>query len=160
LADDVTNDVLKFWSDYEATARTGKNAARVSLMRGAEASATPAPLVAAWDMIQPHVDDNYTFVDPWGNVSGKNHLEELIQSGEGVFAEYKRGEHVVRQHGDTVIYVSAVTLSGQRDGQDVSGSYRETHTLVKRDHGWVVLASQMTKIDPGHVHPLMAARKQ
>jgi ketosteroid isomerase-like protein len=156
----VADDVISFWRDYEATARTGKKATIAAEALGVAAAPQPPHLVSAWEMITPHVSPDYVFVDPFGFPTGKAHLQSLIQSGTGVFTDYERTEHDVRVHGDTAIYVSLVTLKGQRAGEDVSGQYRETHVLLKRDHGWVVVASQMTKLDPGHAmqHPFAEAK--
>lgn len=146
----VADDVIGFWRDYEATARTGKKATFAAQAMGVAPGAKPAHLVSAWEMITPHVSDDYVFVDPFGFPSGKEHLSSLVQSGTGVFMDYERTEHDVRVHGDTAIYVSLVTLKGERQGEDVSGQYRETHVLLKRDHGWLVVASQMTKLNQTH----------
>jgi ketosteroid isomerase-like protein len=157
----AADDVISFWKDYEATARTGKKATVAAQALGAAEAAQPPHLVSAWQMITPHVSPDYVFVDPFGFPSGKGHLETLVQSGTGVFMEYERTEHDVRMHGDTAIYVSLVTLKGERQGEDVSGKYRETHVLLKRDHGWLVVASQMTKLDQGHEakHPFPEVKR-
>lgn len=147
---DNKDDVLKFWTDYEATARTGKRAALSAKILGAEVGPVPETQAAAWSMISPHVADDYILVDPYGYPVGKDHLETMIKTGVGVFLEFERGEHNVRTYGDTAVYVSLVALKGERQGVDVSGQYRETHVLQKREFGWLVISSHMTKVDPSH----------
>jgi ketosteroid isomerase-like protein len=152
MTEKLAEDVVKFWSDYETTARTGKRAAETFKMLKFDSGATADPLASAWEMVTPHVADDYTFVDPYGAMAGKDHLETMIKGGTGVFTDFERTEHHVKVYGDTAIYVSLVTLRGQRNGEDVSGQYRETHTLLRREHGWLVIASQMTKVNPAHKH--------
>jgi hypothetical protein len=153
LADKRVNDVLKFWSDHEATARTGKRAAMAVKAAGAAPEESADTLASAWDMIAPNVSDDYTLVDPFGRVFGKDELGMTVRNGAGVFLDHERNEHQVRFHGDAAVYVSQVTIKGELGGKDISGQYRETHMLLKREHGWQVVASHMTRIDPAQRQP-------
>jgi len=94
-----------------------------------------------------HLDPDYTLVDPAGNVVQRQKVVEDFRKF-GSFDQHKRTNHQVRIDGNTAVSVSEVTMNGIFEGHDITGTYRETHLLVKRRGTWSILHTHMALIQP------------
>ncbi len=90
--------------------------------------------------------DNYTFVNESGEVTTKAPRLAAIRAGELKYESVSSEDVSVRLYGDTAVTTSRVTSKGQSKGQDISGQYRVTLTLVKMKGRWQLVAAQATRI--------------
>jgi hypothetical protein len=146
--------IIRLFSDYQAEAVKTKIAYADVSVKGNSGPSKElrAELGKLEDLTNESLGPNYLMVDPYGDVVDRQHVLDRVRSGDNLFGEYTRDNHSVTFHGATAIYLSVVTIRGQRMGVDITGQYREMHILQKRRNKWVVLATQMTKVDPTH-HP-------
>lgn len=136
------------------TFQDAANQTREAYLAGVRAGTPPdrASLERLAVQLGSYLPEDYTLVDPFGDVVDKQHCTDRVRSGANLFVEYERSEHDVRFYGGTAVYISLVSLKGERSGLDVSGEYRETHILRKPGSQWEIVASQMTRVD--HTHHL------
>jgi hypothetical protein len=105
--------------------------------------------------------DEYRFLNPFGNIEGKRRTIDVILNGRILYSGYGSGgfesmEESLQVHGDTAILVSSFRMGGSGEArkvrtgevyeQDLAGTYRTTHTYVRRDGRWQYATSQMTAI--------------
>jgi hypothetical protein len=105
--------------------------------------------------------DEYKFVNPFGNIEDKNRTIDVILNGRILYRSYggegfQATEGSLRVHGDTAVLISAFKMRGQGEArrtrtgeiyeQNLDGTYRTTHTFVRRDGRWQYTASQMTTV--------------
>jgi len=88
----------------------------------------------------------YTFVTPAGGLqSGEQRLAPL-RSGDLKYESVKYDEVKIRVYGDAAVVTARVTVKGTLKGNDISGLFRSTLTLVKLDGRWRLAASQASAI--------------
>jgi uncharacterized protein (TIGR02246 family) len=90
--------------------------------------------------------DDYTFVNPAGQVLTKAQRLAMLRSGELKIESYSRDEESIRIYGDTAVVTYRSTVHAQRNGNDISSQRRVITVLVKRDGRWQAVAQQSTTI--------------
>ena len=90
--------------------------------------------------------DDWTFVNPSGAVMTKAQRLAALKSGELKYESISIDEANVRMYGNTAVATGRATVKGQNKGQDISGQYRATTVLVKKNGGWQIVAQQSTRI--------------
>jgi uncharacterized protein (TIGR02246 family) len=90
--------------------------------------------------------DDYTFVNPSGAVLTKAQRLAELRSGTLKYQSVTPDEMNVRTYGNTAVATSRATIKGQNKGQDMSGQYRVTSVLMKKDGGWQIVAQQSNRI--------------
>src|SRR5262249_45002164 len=105
--------------------------------------------------------DQNNFINTLGNIAGQKPTMAALLNGSILYNPYGGGgleatEGSLQIHGDTAVLISAFRMRGQgqarrtRSGeiyeQNLDGTYRTTHTFVRRDGRWQYTASQMTQI--------------
>jgi ketosteroid isomerase-like protein len=97
--------------------------------------------------------DDYTFTNPFGEVMDKSQALSEHESGKLRFQSMDVNDVNIRVYGDAAVATGEVTLRGQRGGQDISGRYQATWTLVKDEARWLAVAAQSTRIAPAPGEP-------
>jgi ketosteroid isomerase-like protein len=92
--------------------------------------------------------DDYTFINPHGDLLTKKQRLENIKSGATAVEATARQSEVVHVYGDTVLTVSRITLKGKYSSKTIGGEYRMLNVWVNQQGRWRVVASQLTR-SPG-----------
>ena len=98
----------------------------------------------AW--MERHYAPDYTWTSPEGTINDRK--TDIEEAKNYSFDSLEMSDTRVRVSGDTAVVTGVTALKGKYKGQDFSGSYRFTDTLVRRDGRWLILASQYTRIAP------------
>ena len=96
----------------------------------------------AW--MEQHYAPEYTWTSPEGIVNDRK--TDIEDAKNYTFDSLETSDTRVRVSGDTAVVTGVTALKGKYKGQDFSGSYRFTDTLVRRDGRWLILASQYTRV--------------
>jgi ketosteroid isomerase-like protein len=99
--------------------------------------------VAALDRIWA---DDLTFVNPRGELLGKQERMENIRTGATAFKSIRVSEQVIRTHGQAGVATVKVAADAQYSGQQSSGEYRVTTVWARRNGTWQMVAVHMTPI--------------
>jgi ketosteroid isomerase-like protein len=99
--------------------------------------------------ITAHLADGFTFISPTGELQDKAKFIGDFSSGDLKIASSVNSEYNIRfPSADVAVVTYRSTDRGTFKGADISGNYRWTDTLVKRNGKWVVLHSHGTPIPP------------
>lgn len=90
--------------------------------------------------------DEYAFIDDDGMVLNKQYFIDSFKSGEDQIISYKRQDDKVRVYGNVAVMTYRYQSKEAYKGRDVSGDFRLTRILVKRDGRWQMVAGQETDI--------------
>jgi uncharacterized protein (TIGR02246 family) len=90
--------------------------------------------------------DDYTFVNPAGQVLTKAKRLAMLRSGELKIQAYTRDNESIRIYGTTAVVTYRSTVKAQRNGINISSQRRVTTVLVKKDGRWEAVAQQSTTI--------------
>ncbi|MGH9944875.1 MAG: nuclear transport factor 2 family protein, partial [Pyrinomonadaceae bacterium] len=88
--------------------------------------------------------DEYTFIDPLGEVSDKRENIAHICSGACVIENTESSDIRVRVYGLTAVVTARSTFKARYKGFSFQGQCQYTDILVKRDGRWRAVASQAT----------------
>jgi hypothetical protein len=157
----MQREVIEFFTEHHEALKAAKKesqtdlAARVGDEAALAAKKKGMPLGGALDnliaLLDSRIADDYTFIDPYGEIVYKPRLIQRLRSGRAIFDNFIYSQQNVRIYGDMAVMTNLATVHGVLDGREVSGKYFETHTLHKKDTGWQLLASQMNLIQPSLV---------
>ncbi len=89
---------------------------------------------------------DYTFVAPNGDIQNKDQRYAPIKSGDLKYTSVKYTEVMVHLFGNTVTVTATVDVNSRLKGNDISGRFRSTLTLIKMTGKWMLVASQANKI--------------
>jgi uncharacterized protein (TIGR02246 family) len=90
---------------------------------------------------------DYTFVSPSGTVANKEQRLAGIKSGDTKFESFTCDDVTVHSlDKDAAVVIARATVKGRNQGQDLSGQYRVTSVLAKKDGHWQIVAGQSTRI--------------
>lgn len=102
------------------------------------------------------IADDYQFVDPFGKVYDKKAEIDKILSRRITFDQFEITEDNLRIKDSTAVTTGIFTIKGgmpvrfKESGvvrqMDMSGSYRSTHTFMKRGRVWQVVTSHISKV--------------
>jgi ketosteroid isomerase-like protein len=94
--------------------------------------------------------DDYTFVNPEGEVMTKAQRLDAVKSGAMKFESLTFNDVKVRMYGDTAVVNAKTSAKGTMNGKDNSGTSTATIVLVKGKDGWrVVLGHPSTSMPAG-----------
>jgi hypothetical protein len=150
----------------EAAAETARIAAKYNAIakrtnRNIRAEVQEDELAADRARLEALIGDEYQFMNPFGNIEGKRRTIDVILNGRILYESYGRGgfettEESLQVHGDTAVLISAFKMRGSGEARrtdtgevyehDLAGTYRTSHTYVRRGGRWQVTASQMTQV--------------
>lgn len=99
--------------------------------------------------ISAQMADDFTFISPMGDLQDKAAFMRDFSSGDLKITSSVNSEYKVRfPSADVAVVTYRSADRGTFKGTDISGSYRWTDTLVKRNGKWVVLHGHGTLIPP------------
>ncbi len=150
----------------EAAAEAARIAAKYNAIakrtsRDVTAEVSADELAADRTRLEALIGDEYRFMNPFGNIEGKRRTIDVILGGRIIYESYGRGgfettEESLQIHGDTAVLISAFRMRGSGEARkidtgevyehDLAGTYRTSHTYVRRGGQWQVIASQMTQV--------------
>lgn len=156
-AAELEKQVTRFFMETHETLSGAKREARavMTARKGEEAAVRAArerlplggALDTALDDYETRLADEYSYIDPFGAHVGKREVMNRLRTGEGIFESFNRTALNVRVVGSVALVTNRVDVKGDLEGQDVSGSYHESHTLVLDENDqWTLVASQLTRI--------------
>jgi ketosteroid isomerase-like protein len=90
--------------------------------------------------------DDYTFINPFGELMTKGEVVSEVQSGDLKFQSWEMKDRRLRVFGNAAISTGLVNLRAQRYGHDISGEYRGTWFWVKNRGRWEPIAGQATRL--------------
>lgn len=88
----------------------------------------------------------YSFIAPNGEIQDKETRYAPIKSGDLKYTSVKYTDVAVRLYGDTAVVTATVDVNSRLKGNDISGKFRSTLTLIKVKGRWMLVASQANKI--------------
>ncbi len=88
--------------------------------------------------------NEWVFSGADGSLSNKEQAMESIKTGVLVYQPQKYENTLIHVYGRTAVIVGIFTIKGSLQGQDISGRYRSTDVLIKREGRWWVVAEQNT----------------
>ena len=92
------------------------------------------------------IGDDYVFTNQDAVMRTKAQMVSAYESGSIKYESIKFDEIKVHAYGDTAVVTGRQTLKGQDAGKDISGQFRYTRVYVKRQGGWQLVATQVTRI--------------
>lgn len=91
--------------------------------------------------------DDYTFINPQGELVTKAERIANLKSGATEFQAIGSRREKLHVHGNVAVDIGRVTLHGTKyGGQESSGEYRYTDVWLKAGGSWQLLANQITLI--------------
>lgn len=90
---------------------------------------------------------DYVRVGPEGGLMNKAEYLNALKSGSLKFQSIDlKGDSKIQNYGNAAVSTGAADLKGTYKGRDISGSYRISQVLLKRNGKWQVVHLQATKI--------------
>ena len=108
-------------------------------------------LIRAWieqdrDAVDAVLDDDWSVIDPSGQIIGKAQVLRELESGQRKIESGAIDEVKIRAYGDFAVVTGRTTAGGNYEGSSFSVQLRFTDVCVKRGENWQVVASQATLI--------------
>jgi len=98
--------------------------------------------------LESMIHDEFTLVDPSGNIVDKQQLIDGIVDPKSTFADsFSRKEHktTILADGSTARETADVSFNGKLKGKDISGQYINSATYVKGSSGWQLAGNTLMK---------------
>jgi ketosteroid isomerase-like protein len=99
-----------------------------------------------WKAINEILDDNWSVIDPGGQVLSKEQVLKEAKTAERKIDSGTIDEIKVKEFGDVAVVTGRTTAVGSYQGNSFSVRLRFTDVCVKRGDDWQVVASQGTFI--------------
>ncbi len=99
-----------------------------------------------WETVNEILDDDWSVIDPGGQVLNKTQVLTEAKSGERKIEAGTIDEVKVRSFGDVAVVTGRTTAAGTYHGQSFSVGLRFTDVFVRRGGQWRAVASQGTLI--------------
>ena len=100
------------------------------------------------DFIDRFLVEDWLVTDPVGNVWTKAQFLGGLKSGEGAVKSFVLDGMKARIYGDTAVVTGRMTAKQTFQGQDISGQYQCTDTLIKKEGRWLCVATHLSRIMP------------
>ena len=127
-------------ADFSVTARDEKDVLKLEQEWSA---ALVKRDVAAIEKIEA---DDFTLVDPMGNVSTKAQDLANYRDGTIQFESLNSDNLKVRVYGGGAIVTGHLVVKGKYKDTDISGDYLFTDLFERRKNGWQAVYGQLTKV--------------
>ena len=92
------------------------------------------------------IAEDCVITDPAGAVWTKAQFLAGLKSGEGAVISYVLDNMKARVYGDAAVVTGRMTSKQTFKGQDISGSYQCTDTLIKKEGRWQCVAIHLSMI--------------
>lgn len=149
----MQREVVQFFTDFTSGLREAKLKAQAAVIAksgpqaAAELAQAQMPLGGALDDLVADLDfriaDDYTLVDPYGDVVRKSVLIQRLRSGRAIFDDFAYSDVNVRIYNTKAVMTNFITLKATFGGRPFVGTYAETHTLQKLGKVWQLVATHM-----------------
>ena len=101
-----------------------------------------------WDSLERLWSDDFTFVNPRGELLSKAQRLQNLRTGATAFKSIDVSEQRHRTLGpDAAVTTNRVRIVGQYSGQEGSGDYRVTWVWGRPRGNWQLVALHMTRVD-------------
>lgn len=98
------------------------------------------------EFLDRFIADDWVSTDPAGNVWNKSQFLGGLKSGAGAVLSFKLDNMKARIYGDAAVVTGRMTAKQTFQGQDISGQYQCTDTLIKKDGRWQCVATHLSRI--------------
>ncbi len=105
-----------------------------------------AEVKADFAFIDAVLADDWESTDPAGNVWNKAQFMGGLKSGQGAVQSFTLENMKARLYGDTAIVTGIMNAKQTFQGNDISGRYQCTDTLIKRNGRWQVVATHLSAL--------------
>jgi len=92
------------------------------------------------------MEDRCVIVGPDGGTMAKDYFVALVANGQLVVKSAAISDDAVVEYGNAAFMTGVVTVKAQRDGSDISGSYRFADTWIWKSGTWKKAASVFLQI--------------
>jgi uncharacterized protein (TIGR02246 family) len=130
----------------ETVGTSGRSAAAEAELNDLETRWLKATVDGDANFLDRLYADNYTFVDPMGQLMTREQDINDVRSGKLKFTSAEPSNVQTRVFGDAAVVTGIVTINGTYGGEDISGRYRWTDTFVRQNGQWKAAASQVNRI--------------
>ncbi|MGE5359973.1 MAG: SgcJ/EcaC family oxidoreductase [Bacteroidales bacterium] len=130
----------------ESVGTSGRSAAAETDLNDIETRWLKATVDGDASFLERIYADNYTFVNPMGQLMTREQDINDVKSGNLKFTSAEPSNVQTRVFGDAAIVTGIVTINGTYGGENISGRYRWTDTFVRQNGQWKVAASQVNRI--------------
>lgn len=130
----------------ESVGTTGRSAAAEAELNDIENRWIKATLAGDANFLDRIYADNYTFVNPMGQLMSRQDDINDVKSGRLKFTSAEPSNVQTRVFGDTAVVTGILTVNGTYGDEDISGRYRWTDTFVRQNGEWKVAASHVNRI--------------
>lgn len=97
--------------------------------------------------LEATTSDDYVRIGPEGGMMNKTEYLDALKSGSLKYQSIDlKGDSKIQNYGNVAVSTGSADLKGTYKGRDISGSYRVSQVLVKRNGKWQVVHLQSTKI--------------
>jgi len=97
--------------------------------------------------LEATTSDDYVRIGPEGGTMNKAEYLDAIKSGSLKYQSIDlKGDSKIQNYGNAAVSTGSADIKGTYKGHDISGSYRVSQVLVKRNGKWQVVHLQTTRI--------------
>jgi ketosteroid isomerase-like protein len=93
---------------------------------------------------EKNLADDYIVINPMGTAT-KQEVLDRYKSGQTKFDSIDVKDRKVRVYGNTAVVTAEADVKGRSAGSEMSGTYRSTRVLVKKNGQWQAVSFQTTK---------------
>ena len=122
------------------------NSSPEQIIRQLEADLAQAMVKRDFATIDRITATDWMLTDADGELQTKADADADLKSGNLTIQSYKINELKVRIYGDTAIVHGLETEKSKYKREDLSGQYRFTDLLIKRDGRWQIVATHISKV--------------
>jgi ketosteroid isomerase-like protein len=97
-------------------------------------------------MVEKQTSDDYTLINPNGQMSDKAQMLDAFKSGKSKISMNEISDMKVRIYGNTAIVTGKSNVKGVMGGKDVNGPVMFTRVYVKKGGHWQSVALQQTRV--------------
>jgi ketosteroid isomerase-like protein len=98
------------------------------------------------EFVDRFLAEDWVSTDPAGNVWTKSQFLGGLKSGAGAVLSFSLDNMKARIYGDAAVVTGRMTAKQTFQGQDISGQYQCTDTLIKKDGRWQCVATHLSRI--------------
>ncbi len=124
----------------------GQDAA--SDLKALDAKLTEAFKSHKFEMLEKHLADGYTLIDPRGGIHGKKQYLKHLADSTSKVKDLKETDVKVKIFGDTAFVTGLLHVKGKMEDKEISAEYRWTRVYTKTGDVWSCVLEQHTYVHP------------
>jgi ketosteroid isomerase-like protein len=113
-----------------------------------DAKLTEAFKTRKFEMLEKHLADGYTLIDPRGGIHGKKQYLKHLADGTPKVKDLKETDVKVKVFGDTAFVTGLLHVKGKAEDKEVTAEYRWTRVYNKSGDVWSCVLEQHTYVHP------------